>query len=144
LIPFVLLLIAHFLGDVVFNSYGLALLKRTPGVKNQIIGVGAHSLIHAVFVGLLLRSGEYNWLLGADLVLIQHFLIDYIRAISEMKLFGPGRVYIKRSEFLDWITGRSDNPDKMNLKNLRPWFMINISDQGSHVICLLIISILVL
>ncbi|MFC1863870.1 DUF3307 domain-containing protein [Thermodesulfobacteriota bacterium] len=140
---FIWLLIAHLLGDVIFNSYGLAILKRTPGVLNQIIGVGTHSLIHAVFAGMLLRSVEYNWLLGAALVFIQHFLIDYIRAITEMKLFGPGKVYVKRSEFLEWIIGKSDNPNKMNLKNLRPWFMINILDQASHVICLLIISILI-
>jgi hypothetical protein len=140
---FILLLIAHILGDVIFNSYRLAVIKRTQGLKNQVIGVGIHTLIHTVVAGLLLRLGGYNWLLGAVLVLIQHFIIDYIRAITEMKLFEPGKVYVKRSEFVEWITGKSDNLEKMNLKNLRPWFLINFSDQGSHVICLLIISILV-
>lgn len=143
MIPFALLLIAHLLGDVIFNSYRLAIIKRTPGLRNQIIGVGIHSIIHAIFAGMLLRSGDYNWLLGSVLVLIQHFFIDYIRAITEIKLFGPGKVYVKRSEFVEWITGQNDNPSKMNMKNLRPWFLINISDQGSHFICLLIISILI-
>ena len=143
MLPFILLLISHLLGDVIFNSYRLAVIKRTPGLKNQVIGVGIHTLIHTVAAGLLLRLGGYNWLLGAVLVLIQHFLIDYIRVVTEMKLFEPRKVYVKRSEFVDWITGKSDNLEKMNPKSLRPWFIINFSDQGSHVICLVIISVLV-
>jgi hypothetical protein len=58
-------------------------------------------------------------------------------------MFGTGKVYVKRSEFKEWVTGKSKNPNKMNLKNLRPWLMINIIDQGCHLISLYFISMVV-
>ena len=78
------------------------------------------------------------------MVFVIHYLIDLIRSSTEMKLFGVGKVHVKRSEFKEWVTGKSRNPNKMNLKNLRPWFLINILDQGCHVISLYVISIVVM
>ena len=142
--PFVLLIIAHLLGDVAFASHKLALLKRSPAYLSRCLGLVIHSFIHGFLSGLLLYFGNYNWLRGAVLVFVIHYLIDLIRSSTEMKLFGVGKVHVKRSEFKEWITGKSRNPNKMNLKNLRPWFLINILDQGCHVISLYVISIVVM
>jgi len=69
---------------------------------------------------------------GALLIFAVHFIIDVIRCRVEIKLFGPNLIYVKRSEFMDWIKGKSKNPEKMNMRNLWPWLMINIFDQGLH------------
>lgn len=142
--PFILLIISHIIGDVVFASHRLAILKRTPGNTSKFIGLGIHSLIHAVFAGLLLKLGKYNWLNGAILVFVFHFIIDFVRSNAEVKRFGAGMVYVKRSEFRSWLSGKTDNTNKMNVNNLKPWFLINILDQVSHVISLFIVSILLI
>ena len=45
-----------------------------------------------------------------------HFGIDFVRSSSEKKLFGMGNLFVKRSEFFSWISGRNHNPKKMNLE----------------------------
>ena len=142
--PFVLLLFSHIIGDVVFASHRLAILKRSHGVLKPVIGLTLHSLIHAVFAGLLLQIGKYNWLRGTILVFVFHFIIDFVRSNAEVKRFGAGMVYVKRSEFRSWLSGKTDNTNKMNVNNLKPWFLINILDQVSHVISLFIVSILLI
>ena len=140
--PFVLLLFAHILGDIVFASHKLAILKRTPGSTSKFIGLGLHSSIHAVSAGLLLQLSGYNWINGSILVFVFHFIIDFVRSDVEVKKFGAGMVYVKRSEFTAWLSGKTNNPNKMNTNNLKVWFIINILDQGSHIISLFIISII--
>jgi hypothetical protein len=140
---FLLLLAAHFLGDVVIGSQRLTVLKRTPSFASQCIGQGLHSFIHAFLAGMFLSLRDTNWVEGGVLVFIVHLFIDLIRSHSEILLFGEGKVFVKRSEFMEWISGKTRNPEKMNFRTLKPWLLINVLDQVCHVISLLIISLVI-
>ena len=129
---FALLLLSHLLGDVIFTSHDLALLKRNPAFLPQFLGLGCHSSVHAVFAGFILFFGGRFWLKGALLVFVLHFLIDFIRCRIEIRLFGPGRIYVKRTELMEWVSGAGKDSHKMNIKNLWPWLLINILDQVTH------------
>ena len=139
---FALLLVAHFLGDVVFTSYRIALLKRSSRLLSQLIGVGGHCGIHALFAGFMLFFCHGSWLKGALLIFFFHFLIDLLRSSVDKHLFGHGRIHVKRSEFVAWVTGKSLNAEKMNMVNLRSWFVINILDQGAHLMSMLCVAFL--
>ncbi len=141
---FFLLLISHFLGDVILSSYRLAVRKRTPGLFNQIWAVGYHSTVHAICAALLLLAFGGPWLKAALLVLVLHFFIDFLRCKVEIRLYGPGRLHVKRSELLAWISGNSKDPEKMKLSKLWPWFLIHALDQGAHLGSLYGITLVVL
>jgi hypothetical protein len=134
------LLISHLLGDMLFISYRLAVLKRSSAFSAQSLGVGCHCLIHAVLAGVLLGLNQLPWLRGALMVFAFHFVIDLARSSVEKKRFGHGRIYVRRSEFLAWILGKSENRAKMNFRNLKPWIFINLLDQGAHLGSLLVIA----
>jgi hypothetical protein len=140
---FVLLLVSHFLGDIVFTSYKLAIYKRNHELNRQILGIGCHSLVHSFFAGLLLFISGGPWLKAALLVFALHFLIDMTRCRVEIALYGAGRLYVKRSELFAWISGNSKNPDKMNLKKLWPWLLIHLLDQSAHLGSLCVITLAV-
>lgn len=133
---FTLLLISHVLGDVIFNSSRLAVFKRTSDPLNQVLGIGFHCGIHAFFVALLLSMGDQIWVRAALLAFGIHFFIDFIRCRLEMRLFGSDRIYMNRSEFLAWLSGKRNDPKKMEGKDLWPWFLINLLDQGAHLVSL--------
>jgi hypothetical protein len=135
-----LLLLAHILGDVVFASYKLSVLKRSPGLLSRLSGLGAHCAVHALAAGALLFAAGKGYFRGAFLVFLIHLAIDAARSGLERRLFGSGDVYVKRSEFVAWISGRGNNPEKMNLRNLRSWFAVNLLDQGLHLASLYFIS----
>ena len=141
--PLILLLISHVLGDVIFTSYRLAVLKRNSGVFHQALAVGFHSGVHGLLAGSLLAVLGGRWLTAALLVFAVHFLIDFIRCRVEINLFGSGQLYVRRSELFAWISGKAGDPDKMNLRNLWPWLLIHILDQGAHVVSLYAISLVV-
>lgn len=126
------LLVSHLLGDAVFTSYRLALLKRSQGLSDQLLAISYHSMVHGLFAGLFLLLLGKLWLRGAILVLALHFTIDFLRCRVEVKLYGPGRIQVKRSEFISWISGRNREAEKMKLNNLWPWFLIHLLDQGAH------------
>jgi len=130
---FTVLLIAHVLGDIIFTSHYLALAKRKASLLKQLSGLICHGGIHFFFSGALLYIIGSQWLKGAVGVFLLHFFIDLVRCRSEGRLFGTNRVYVKRSEFFAWIFGKDKNPDKMNTRNLAPWFLINVLDQVAHV-----------
>ena len=132
LYSFSLLFVSHLLGDIVFTSYRLAVLKRNSGIHHQVLAIAGHSCVHAVFAGLLTLVFSGLWVRAALLVFAVHFLIDFIRCRVEIGLYGPGRLYVKRSELVAWISGQSKEPDKMTIRNLWPWFMIHVLDQGAH------------
>jgi hypothetical protein len=67
-------------------------------------------------------------------------MIDLVRSSVEKRRFGHGRIYVRRSEFVAWIRGRSPDRVKMNLRNLGPWFLINILDQSAHLGSLVLIA----
>jgi hypothetical protein len=138
-----LLLVAHFCGDIPFASYRLAVLKRSSDLPDQLLGVGAHCCIHSFVAGIFLFLGRSPWIRATFMLFIFHFLIDFVRSSVERNRFGPGNVYVKRSEFVAWISGRSENRSKMNIRNLRLWFLINLLDQGAHLASLLIIATVV-
>ena len=140
---FILLVMSHVLGDMIFTSYSLAIAKRASGFFRQILGLFCHSSIHFLFAGLFLFMGGQNWLKAALLVFALHFFIDFVRCRLEIKLFGWDRPYVKRSEFYAWISRNNPDPGKMNLKNLWPWLMINLFDQGTHLVSLYGISLVV-
>jgi hypothetical protein len=120
------------LGDVVFTSYRLAVLKRNSVLSDQILAVVSHAAVHAVFAGLLLFFLGSFWLKAALLVLVAHFCIDFFRCRTEIRLFGPDRIYVKRSELVAWITGKAGDSEKMKISKLWPWFVIHILDQCAH------------
>jgi len=139
---FFILWASHLLGDVVFASHRLAILKRTASFLSQLKGQTSHCLIHGFLAGLLLFTWNYNWIKGAILVFCAHLIIDLVRSNTEIKLFGEGKLQVKRPEFIEWISGKTGNPDKMNFRNLRTWLLINMLDQVSHIISLYFISLL--
>ena len=130
---FVLLLIAHLLGDVVFSFPRLSVAKRSNDVFRRFSGLFSHAVIHSLFTALLLLFSGNHWIKGSLLVLIVHFFIDFVRTGLEIKLFGSGDIFVKRSEFTAWISGQNKAPGKMNMKNLWPWLLINLFDQGTHI-----------
>ena len=103
---FAILILAHFLGDVVFASYRISRLKRKKAFLFQLSGIGLHSLIHAIFAGIFLFLVNGSWMRGALLIFTIHYLIDLIRSSVEKRIFGHGDVYVKRSEFVAWVRGR--------------------------------------
>lgn len=129
---FFCLLVSHVLGDTIFTSYRLAVLKRSQRLSDQILAISFHSGVHALFAGLLLLILGRLWLKGALLVLVVHFSIDFLRCRVEMRLFGPGRIHVKRSELFAWISGNSGDQKKMQMSELWPWFLIHLMDQGAH------------
>ncbi len=137
---FALLFTAHLLGDVIFSFHRLSALKRSNIFFLRIAGLASHCTIHALFAGLLLFFSGTLWLKAALLVLGAHFIIDFVRTSTEIRLFGSGEIYVKKSEFKMWVSGKSNDPDKMNLKNLWPWLSINIFDQTAHMASLFCIA----
>jgi len=129
---FFLLLVSHLMGDGVFTSYRLALLKRSQRLSDQLLAISYHSMVHGLFAGLFLLLWGKLWLRGAILVLTLHFAIDFLRCRVEAKLYGPGRIHVKRSEFIGWISGKNREAEKMKMSNLWPWFLIHLLDQGAH------------
>ena len=129
---FLLLFISHVIGDAVFTSYKLAVLKRSQGLSDQLLAISYHSTVHGLFAGLFLLVLGKLWLKGALLVLALHFAIDFLRCRVEVKLYGPGRIHVKRSELIGWISGKGNEPEKMKISKLWPWFLIHLMDQGAH------------
>lgn len=129
---FFLLLMSHVMGDAVFTSYSLAVRKRSQGLWDQLLAISYHSMVHALFAGLLLLIWGKLWLKGALLVLTLHFVIDFLRCRTEVRLYGPGRIHVKRSELIGWISGKGKDPEKMKISKLWPWFAIHLVDQGAH------------
>lgn len=130
---FVLLLIAHLLGDVVFSFPRLSVAKRSNDFFRRFAGLFSHAVILGLFTGLLLLFSDSLWIKGSILVLAVHFIIDFIRTGTEIRLFGSGHTYVKRSEFTAWVSGKNISSGKMNMKNLWPWLLINLFDQSAHV-----------
>ena len=129
---FLVLVVSHVLGDVVFTSYRLAVLKRSQRLSDKVLAISCHSSVHALFAGLLLVILGRLWLKGALLVLAIHFGIDFLRCRLEMRLFGPGRIHVKRSELIAWISGSSEDQEKIQISKLWPWFLVHLMDQGAH------------
>ena len=135
-----LLLVAHFCGDILFASHRLAVLKRGSGLSDQLLGLIGHCCIHAFVAGILLFLARSLWIRATTMLFGFHFLIDFVRSSVERDRFGSGIVYVKRSEFMAWISGRSKDRSKMNIRNLRLWLLINLLDQAAHLASLLIIA----
>ena len=140
---FGLLLIAHFCGDILLASYRLAVLKRSSALQTQIVGVAGHCGVHALLAGILLFLSRLPWVNAAALVFVFHFVIDFVRSSVERRIYGPGNIYVRRSEFMAWIFGRSEDRSKMNIRNLGTWFLINLLDQSAHAASLLTIAALI-
>ena len=130
---FFFLLIPHVLGDVVFTSYRLAVLKRSQRISDQLLAISFHSSVHAFFAGLILLVLGRLWLKGAVLVFSLHFAIDFLRCRAEMKLFGSGRIHVKRSALFACVSGSGGNSEKMSVRKLWPWLLIHVLDQTAHV-----------
>ena len=120
------------MGDAVFTSYRLAVLKRSQGLSDQILAISYHSTVHGLFAALFLFVLGKLWIKGALLVLVLHFAIDFLRCRVEVKLYGPGRIHVKRSELIGWISGKNRDAEKMNMGKIWPWLLIHLLDQGAH------------
>jgi hypothetical protein len=143
---FLFLLAAHIMGDVIFGSQKLAILKRGAGLLTQVSGQMIHGLIHGFLAGFMLYTcpGRVDWFKGAAYLFCIHICIDIVRSNIEKRLFGSGKVHVKRSEFIDWIRRKTKDPEKMNFKNLKLWLSINLLDQICHIISLYIITLFIL
>jgi hypothetical protein len=137
-----ILVLSHVLGDVIFTSYRLAIRKRNAGLVPQALYIGYHSLVHAVLAGSLLFLFGGPWWQAALFILVVHFFIDLIRCRVEIAMFGPSRLYVKRSELFAWVLGKPVDRAKMNLRNLWPWLLIHLVDQGSHLASLIVVALL--
>ena len=137
------LLISHILGDGIFTSSRLAILKRKPRLSHQVLATGWHASIHAFLAGLLLLLASRYWMKAAFLVFAVHFFIDFIRCHIEIRLFGQGRLYLSRSEFIAWVSKAKRDQTRFRDKRLLPWFLINILDQAAHIASLYAISLLI-
>jgi hypothetical protein len=137
-----ILIISHVLGDVIFTSYRLAIRKRNAVLLPQTLYIGYHALVHALLAGSLLFLFGGPWWQAALFILVVHFLIDLIRCRVEIAMFGAGRLYVKRSELFAWISGKAVDRTKMNLRNLRPWLLIHLVDQASHLASLIVVALL--
>ncbi len=142
---FISLLAAHILGDIIFASQKLAILKRGAGLLTRVSGLMIHGLIHGFMAGLMLYicPGTHEWVKGALCLFSIHVFIDLVRSNTERRLFGSDKVHVKRSEFIEWILKKTKDPEKMNLNNLKIWLLINILDQISHMISLFIITLFI-
>lgn len=140
---FALLVVSHVLGDVIFTSYRLAIRKRNAGILPQALAIGYHAAVHALLAGSLLFPFGGPWWQAGLLVLVIHFFIDFTRCRVEIALYGAGRLYVKRSELLAWVSGKTVDRSKMNLRNLWPWLLIHVADQGSHLGSLVVVTLLV-
>lgn len=138
--PFFLLLISHILGDGIFTSSRLARLKRDSGLFDQVLAIGWHTSIHALFAGLLLFIAGRSWLNATLLVFALHFLVDFIRCRVEIRLFGPKRLFLTRSEVMAWIFRKNKDDLNIDRSKLWPWLALNIMDQGAHLASLYVIS----
>lgn len=137
-----ILVISHVLGDVIFTSYRLAIRKRNVGLLPQGLYIGYHASVHAVLAGSLLFLFGGPWWQAALFILVLHFLIDFIRCRVEIAMFGAGRLYVRRSELFAWVSGKPVDRAKMNLRNLWPWLLIHLVDQGSHLASLIVVTLL--
>jgi hypothetical protein len=137
-----ILVISHVLGDVIFTSYQWAIQKRNAGLLPQALSIGYHAAVHAVLAGSLLFLFGGPWWQAALLILVLHFLIDFVRCRVEIVMFGAGRLYVKRSELFAWVSGKPVDRSKMNLRNLWPWLLIHLTDQGSHLASLIAVTLL--
>jgi hypothetical protein len=137
-----ILVVSHVLGDVIFTSYRLAVRKRNAGLLPQTVSIGYHAVVHAILAGSLLFLFGGPWWQAALFILVAHFLIDLIRCRVEMAIFGADRLYVKRSELFAWISGKAVDRAKMNLRNLWPWLLIHLADQGSHLASLIVVTLL--
>ena len=140
---YVLLIMSHILGDIIFTSNRLAALKRNAEFFSQILGLLFHSGIHAVFAGLLLFMGGGLWLRAALLVFAVHFFIDFIRCRFEINVYGPSGLHVKRYELFLWVIGLKKCPEGISLGKLWPLFIISFLDQGIHLGSLYGISLLI-
>jgi len=138
--PFLLLLLSHILGDVIFASNRLAVLKRKSGIFDQILANGWHTSLHAFFAGLIFFLADREWVWPSLLVFSFHFLIDFIRCKVEIHFFGPGRVLLTRKEVMVWIFRRKKALRNIPKGTLAPWFLINFTDQAAHLCSLYAIS----
>lgn len=82
--PFLLLLMSHVLGDGVFTSNRLAVLKRNSGSFDQILVMGLHTGIHAFFAGLFFFTAGREWLKVALLVFFLHFFIHRLHRLHRI------------------------------------------------------------
>ena len=137
-----ILVVSHVLGDVIFTSYRLAIRKRNARLLRQAVYIGYHALVHAVLAASLLLLFGGPWWQAALLILVVHFLIDLVRCRVEIAMFGAGRLYVRRSELFAWVSGKPVDRAKMNLRNLRPWLLIHLVDQGSHLASLIVVALL--
>lgn len=138
--PFALLLVSHFLGDAVVTSSGLSRRKRDESLSGQVLALGLHVSIHASIAGLLLALAGMPWVLAATWVFVLHFLIDFARCRTEIRMLGYGKIFMSRPEIISWLFKKGKGNPGVDKGKLRPWLLLNILDQGAHVVSLYFIG----
>ena len=139
---FLLLVLSHILGDVVFSSHRISLLKRSSIFHKQVFGHLSHVFIHSFFVSVLLVFFTENliWLKAAACVFAIHITVDILKTSLERKLYGADRIVMKRPEIIEWITGKNSNSSLNNKEAILEWALINFLDQTFHIAGMYVIA----
>ena len=101
------LLIAHFLGDYVFRSNYLSLMKRNEDIFDMVFANLFHSVIHFGFVLFIFISFRVDLIITVNvsvMILLFHFTIDFIRCFLERKykVWNEGLITIFRAVYSDF------------------------------------------
>ena len=141
--PFVLLVIAHVIGDGVLSSSNAAVAKRSSDALRQFRAVGIHAGAHGSVAGLVLWAFYGSPVLGGVLVFLFHFGIDMARCRLEMRVFGADRLVVDRPQGLSCLLRPGSWPSFFREPQHRAWALFNAGDQVAHLGSLILICWLI-
>lgn len=129
------LLAGHVCGDALVYSKSVSGLKRADRAGHRVAGTLLHGFLHAVFVLVFLwpvPAGVRLW--ACVYVFGVHFLIDAGRVALERRVFPPDEmVILSKKDLFRTLLGRARVPvSEFFHKNMRPWLVMNLLDQGLH------------
>jgi hypothetical protein len=145
---FLVLVTAHVCGDVLTYSTLLARAKRSGSRFARAKAVALHCLIHAFFVLIL------GWLFGikgavvaAGYIFVVHFMIDFVRVQTELRLFDPKCfIIINKRQVLEHMLrryGKHKEFETFMKKYFWKWGAVNILDQTLHLVSIAVFVLLV-
>lgn len=138
-----LLLCAQYSGDFLVYSTRLSSGKRTDDLPVRLRALFLHCLIHLGWV--LVWLWFYEWqlkILAALYIFVIHFVIDFSRPYVERVVISRDEfVVTSRKDILMWFWGKSDDRTSRFMRKFFPqWVFVNILDQGSHILSIIIFA----
>jgi hypothetical protein len=139
---FLLLVGAHFCGDLLSYSPKSSGIKRADQSWLQIKALTLHCLIHALWVWAWIWPWESNIKIKVSFFLFAaHFIIDFIRPRIEAILIPKEKfvIFKKKKDVLLWFKGQADKQvtDFLDAYFYR-WLFVNVFDQGLHIASLIV------